>query len=115
MNRIIHPLFENPSHEYKCKYSWPSELHVQGNDNIVIPGNVILYSFEIFMNDLWFCGRGKTVAQAEEDAWETWKIISDCDHRIFVTSEHLEGQGSICVMCGIFKRDENCTKGNLVS
>lgn len=115
MNRIIQPSFSNPGKKYECKYPWPVELYLQGRDDVAMPGySGALYSFEIYMDEtkMWFAGKGTSVSYAERDAWDTWKVVSSCKHKVFVNSEYLQNEGSICAMCGVFKRNEDYIRNN---
>ncbi len=116
IDRVIYPVFDNPKYEYRCKHPWPVDLYLQGRNDTRTPGRLgVLCSFEIYMDDMWFAGRGATIPKAEEDAWETWQNVLNCGHDVFMTDEHLKGIGSICAMCGIFKRDKDIIKNDFVS
>ena len=72
---------------YPCKKDWPEECGLQGGSNGVVfskSGNYNTAFFEAFPSSpkCFIRGEGKTVVEAEADAWEKYQEIIVCDHEM---------------------------------
>ena len=113
---------------YECKKDWGKDCFVQCGDNGMVfkkgtfnkvmndtdtavkalTGELKHYKtafFEAFPpepNKTFIRGEGKTVEEAEEDAWKQFVKISKCKHKKFERKNHTNGAG-FCIKCGMFK------------
>ena len=109
---------------YQCKYPWDDNCFVQCGDNgIVISKNIqkcldsenpigfiknntsyITAFFEAFPNNpkTFIRGKGKSVEEAEKNAWERLQTHLACKSHEFERRGYTNGVG-FCKHCGLFK------------
>jgi hypothetical protein len=94
---------------YDCKQEWPENCFCQCGDGGIVfspKGNYTTAFFEAFPQaptDTFIRGEGKTIEEAELDAFNQYKKFSSCDHSMgFERRDYTNGSG-FCLGCGMFK------------
>lgn len=93
--------------DYDCKYNWPKDCYIQcGAKGIVIGEKGISQTafFEAFPKnpDTFIRGEGKTIEEAEKNAWEQLENYKSCKEHKFERRGYTNGAG-FCKYCGLFK------------
>ncbi|MFY0516348.1 hypothetical protein ACOMCU_00760 [Lysinibacillus sp. UGB7] len=91
---------------YTAKYDW-GDTTVQGGDvGLVLTdkGNYKTAFVEAFPKNprTFIRGEGKTISEAEDDAWEQYQRVLNCDGHEFERRGYRNGAG-FCKKCNIFK------------
>jgi hypothetical protein len=103
--------------EYVCKNEWPEDCSCQGGTSGIVfskNGNYETAFFEAFPKEpkTFIRGEGKTVEEAEQNAWEQFQRNIKCINHEFERRRYKNGCG-ICKHCGlfmsdVFEPDEHC-------
>lgn len=99
---------------YLVKYAWPDDAYLQGNDyGIVLSKNSYETAFfEVFPKNpkTFIRGEGKTLEEAETQAWSFYQKIMSCEKHDFVRRD--ESNHGICKNCNLFMSEifETCKK-----
>jgi len=97
---------------YLVKYAWPDDAYLQGNDyGIVLSKNSYETAFfEVFPKNpkTFIRGEGKTLEEAETQAWSFYQKIMSCEKHDFVRRD--ESNHGICKNCNLFMSEifETC-------
>ena len=96
----------SPGVDYPCDHPWP-ECFIQCGDSGLVfskKGNYTTAFFEAFPRDpdTFIRGQGKTIKDAENDAWEQWERVRGCPGHEFERRGYENGAG-FCKHCGFFK------------
>jgi hypothetical protein len=93
---------------YDCKYEWPDCYLQGGNKGIVLSKNGTYQTafFEAFPKEpkTFIRGEGKTIEEAEKDAWEKYQKIINCTNHEFERRGYTNGVG-FCKYCDLQKSD----------
>lgn len=104
---------------YSVKYDWPEEAYLQGNDYGVVLSNEPYETafFEAFPKNpkTFIRGEGKTLEEAETQAWNFYQKIINCKEHNFIRRK--ESNHGTCKNCNlfmseIFKTCKTCTNCN---
>ena len=92
--------------DYVCKYDWEENCSCQcGGSGIVFSdqGNYKTAFFEAFPKDIddYIRGEGSSIEEAEEDAWNKYRAIMDCEGHEYERKGYTNGNG-VCKKCGVF-------------
>lgn len=98
---------DSSNREYECEYSWDEDCFVQyGTNGLVVSenGNYETAFFEVFPKNptTFIRGEGKTVEEAEKQAWEQLEKYKNCQKHEFERRGYTNGAG-FCKHCGMFK------------
>jgi hypothetical protein len=99
---------------YFVKHEWPDDAYLQGNDyGIVLSKNSYETAFfEVFPKNpkTFIRGEGKTLEEAETQAWKFYQKIINCSKHDFVRRD--ESNHGICKNCNLFMTEifETCKK-----
>lgn len=95
-------------------HEWPEDCGVQGGTRGLVisrshpDGKYFTPFFEAFPNDpkTFIRGEGKTVEEAEEDAWQKWQRYLNCPgpKHEFEPRGYTNGAG-FCKHCGLFQSE----------
>jgi hypothetical protein len=97
----------------EAQHEWPMAVFIQGGERGVVfggPDGAYQTSFfEAFPAGTFLRGEGKTLAEAEESAWEQYQRYLDCDgklgfgewHGPYERRQYRNGAG-FCARCGIW-------------
>lgn len=98
----------------EAQHDWPEDIFIQGGERgVVLGGPTGAYQtafFEAFPEDPrsgFMRGEGKTLAEAEEKAWEQYQVWLCCDgkgpqpHGPYERRQYRNGAG-FCTRCGIW-------------
>lgn len=108
----------------KCGYEttkeWPEDAYLQGDDEGIVfscdiePTSYITAFFEVFPKKpkTFIRGEGKSIKEAEDDAWKKFQKILKCDGHEFKRMN--KTNHAICEKCNLFQSDilnsiNNCT------
>lgn len=91
---------------YECKYDWKDNCFVQCGDEGVVLDKADSYLtafFEAFPKEpkTFIRGEGKTIAEAEKQAWETLEKYTSCSNHEFERRGYENGVG-FCKHCNLF-------------
>lgn len=93
--------------DYTCVCEWPEDCFVQGGDDGVVvskKGNYQTAYFEAFPKnpDCFIRGEGKTMEDAEREAYDKLVRYSSCEHEFEKAKNYSNGMGK-CKHCGMMK------------
>ena len=93
--------------DYECKKDWPENCSVQCGDwGVVVSskGNYTTAFFEAFPRNpnTFIRGEGKTVEDAETQAWEEYQKQVNCKEHEFERGTYTNGSAT-CKHCGLFQ------------
>lgn len=95
--------------DYTCKYEWDEDCFCQCGDHGAVldvkgAGSYFTAFFEAFpkVPDTFIRGEGKTVEDAEKDAWEQLQQIKNCKNHEYERKGYTNGAG-FCKHCGLLK------------
>ncbi len=108
----------------KCGYEptkeWPEDSYLQGDEEGIVfscdiePTSYITAFFEVFPKNpkTFIRGEGKSIKEAEDNAWKKFQKILECDGHEFKRME--KTNHAICEKCNLFQSDilnsiNNCT------
>lgn len=104
MSRLKHKngiLTLNNFKEYKLNFDW-KDIFIQANDKGLVIGKEPYTTafFESFPLKTFIRGEGKTIEEAEENAWNTYQQYLKCPKHEYkqIKESHHRGQ---CIHCGI--------------
>lgn len=93
---------------YVAKYDWGDTTLQGGNSGLVLTekGNYTTAFVEAFPKNLrtFIRGEGKTISEAEDNAWQQYQRILNCDGHEFERRGYRNGAG-FCKKCDIFQSE----------
>lgn len=95
-------LIKNTNHQ--AQFEWV-DVHLTGGAKGIVGTSTGDYFVEVYPKNLrtFIRGEGKTVAEAEIDAWEQYQRILNCQNHEFERKGYKNGAG-IFKHCNLFKR-----------
>lgn len=104
-------VFSRCKDPHECAHSWPEDCFVQCGDRgiVFVKETSTTYEtafFEAFPRnpDTFLRGEGKTVEEAEEQAWTKYQKQLNCKKHEFERKHYRNGAG-VCKNCGLFLAD----------